>query len=30
MQPRPGLGNSVRASERDILRNLAGGIEDKI
>lgn len=30
MQPRPGLGNSIRASERDILRNLAGGIEDEI
>ena len=27
MQPRPGLANSIRASERDIIRNLAGGIE---
>jgi hypothetical protein len=30
MEARPGLRNAVRASERDILRNLAGSIEAKI
>ena len=30
MQARPGLGNSIRASERDILRNLAGEVEAAI
>jgi len=30
MRPRPGLGNAVDASERDILRNLSGDIRDKI
>lgn len=27
MKARPGLGNSIKASERDIIRNLADGIE---
>lgn len=30
MKKRPGLRNSVRASERTIIRNLAGEIEDRI
>lgn len=30
MKPRPGLGNAVSASERDIIRNLTGGIERAI
>jgi hypothetical protein len=30
MAKRPGLDNSIRASERDIIRNLAGSIEDEI
>lgn len=30
MKPRPGLRNAVSASERDIIRNLAGGIEDAL
>jgi HK97 gp10 family phage protein len=30
MQPRPGLANSIKASERDIIRNLSGGIEDAL
>lgn len=30
MKPRPGLGNAVSASERDIIRNLTHEIEDAI
>jgi len=30
MQARPGLRNSIRASERDILRNLSGGVEGEL
>lgn len=30
MQARPGLANSIKASERDIIRNLSGGIEDAL
>lgn len=30
MQARPGLGNTVKAGERDIIRNLAGAIEEAI
>lgn len=30
MAARPGLGNTVRAGERDILRNLAGEIEGRL
>ena len=30
MSARPGLGNSIKASERSIIRNLAGEIEAKI
>lgn len=30
MKPRPGLANSIQASERDIIRNLSGGIEEAI
>lgn len=30
MEARPGLRNAIRASERDILRNLAGGIEAEL
>ncbi len=30
MKPRPGLSNAILASERDIIRNLAGGIEKEL
>lgn len=30
MKPRPGLANSIRASERNIIRNLSGGIEEAL
>ena len=30
MRKRPGLGNSIRSSERDIIRNLSGGIKAAI
>lgn len=30
MKARPGLGNAVKASERDILRNLSGEVEGRV
>lgn len=30
MDPRPGLSNTIEASERNIIRNLSGSIEDQL